>query len=173
MNDPYRYPWGPQNNETADFLDAWRHVVDRFRAAGADNVVWIWSPHLAYANNEDFYPGDAYVDWVATGVLNYGTVANWSQWWTFDQIFGQRYARFARLGKPIMIAELGSLEVGGNRAKWFADALNRLPQRYPAVKGLLFFHVAADQTVTYQALDWSFLADSATVAATRAALAGW
>ncbi|HEY5492313.1 MAG TPA: hypothetical protein VIK25_14070 [Gemmatimonadaceae bacterium] len=30
MNDPYRYPWGPQNNTKEEFIAAWRHIVERF-----------------------------------------------------------------------------------------------------------------------------------------------
>ena len=163
MNDPYRYPWGPQNNGSADFIAAWRHVVERFRAAGAHNVLWVWSPHTAYDGYMEFYPGDDVVDWVATGALNYGTVAHWSRWWTFDEIFGDRYAELASLGKPIMIAEFGSLAVGGDRARWYQDAVADLRERYPAVVALLFFEVASDRTVTYQALDWSIAGDPATL----------
>lgn len=173
FNDPYRYPWGPQNNHPDDFVLAWRRVVDRFRAAGADNVVWVWAPHIAYEGYEWFYPGEEYVDWVATGVLNYGTVAHWSRWWSFEEIFGQRYDNIAGYGKPIMIAEFGSLAVGGERAAWFEEALTDLPSRFPLVKALLFFHVESDRTVTYQALDWSFRQDTASVGAIRRSLSGW
>ena len=160
MNDAYRYPWGPQNNTKEEFIAAWRRVVQRFRAAGADNVLWVWSPHVAYEYWEQYYPGDAYVDWVATGVLNFGPIAQWSRWWTFDEIFGSKYPQMARFGKPIMIAEFGSLAVGGDRTEWYASALGNLRTRYPAVASLLFFNVAGDQTVTYQKVDWTFLADS-------------
>jgi hypothetical protein len=173
MNDPYRYPWGPQNNAPNDYIAAWQRVVDRFRAAGAHNVVWVWSPHVAYEGYEWFYPGDGYVDWTATGVLNYGTVAQWSQWWTFDEIFAKHYEQLAAFGKPIMIAEFGTLTVGGPRAEWFEQALLRMPERFPALRALLFFHVPSDQTITYQALDWSFVEDSASVRAIRSAVAGW
>jgi hypothetical protein len=173
MNDPYRYPWGPHNNDVADFIAAWRRVVARFRSAGADNVVWVWSPHVAYAGWEEFYPGHDVVDWTATGVLNYGTVAYWSQWWTFKDIFGRHYESMAAFDKPIMIAEFGSLAVGGDRAAWLAAALDDLPRRYPAVQALLFFHADADNTVTYQQLDWSVVEDSASTAAVRDALRRW
>jgi len=173
MNDPYRYPWGPQNNQPGDFIAAWRRVVERFRIAGATNVVWVWSPHVAYEGFDAYYPGDDVVDWTATGVLNYGTVAYWSMWWTFDEIFVQRYDSLARYGKPIMLAEFGSLAVGGSRPEWFAEALANLPERLPGLKALLFFHVEADQTVTYQALDWSFTSDSETASAIRDALGRW
>jgi hypothetical protein len=160
MNDAYRYPWGPQNNTKEEYIAAWRHVVDRFRQAGAENVLWVWSPHVAYDYWEQYYPGDAYVDWVATGVLNFGPIAQWSKWWTFDEIFGTKYPGLSAFGKPIMIAEFGSLAVGGDRTAWYADALEGLRSRYPAVASLLFFNVAEDQTVTYQKVDWTFLADS-------------
>jgi len=170
MNDPYRYPWGPQNNEPQDFIAAWRRIVDRFRAAGAHNVVWVWSPHVAYAGYEAYWPGDDYVDWVATAALNYGTVAYWSQWWSFEEIFGRHYDFLAGLGKPIMIAEFGTLTVGGDRAEWYRRAFAAL-ERYPQVRALLFFHVDDDTTVTRQAIDWSFLDDSETLAAVREGIA--
>ena len=154
MNDPYRYPWGPQNNAFEDYVAAWRHIVDRFRALRADNVLWVWSPHPAYGQFEEYYPGEEYVDWIGTGTLNYGTVAPWSQWWSFDEIFAKHYELMAEYKKPIMISEFGSLAVGGNRAEWFKDALTDLPARYPAVKALLFFHDSKDATTTYQVLNW-------------------
>lgn len=172
MNDPYRYPWGPQNNTKEEYIAAWRHVVDRFRRAGARNVVWVWSPHVAYEYWDLYYPGDAYVDWVATGVLNFGPIAQWSRWWTFAEIFGAKYPRLASFGKPVMVAEFGSLAVGGDRAEWYRDALASLPTRYPAVRALLFFQARNDQTVTYQKVDWSFVDDSSVVRAVRGSL-GW
>lgn len=173
MNDPYRYPWGPQNNRAEDFVAAWRHVVERFRRAGATNVLWVWSPHVAYPYVEYYYPGDDYVDWVATGALNYGTVAHWSDWYSFEQIFGEKYPQLASFGKPVMIAEFGSLAVGGDRAGWYRDALSDLPERHPAVRALVFFNVPSDQTVTLQQLDWSVNGDSATIRAIREAIAPW
>jgi beta-mannanase len=173
MNDPYRYPWGPQNNDPHEFIAAWRHVVERFRAAGATNVLWVWSPHIAYEGFWQFYPGDDVVDWIATGALNYGNVAYWSKWWSFGEIFEKRYDELATIGKPIMIAELGTLAIGGDAATWYRDALTDLPTRLPAVRAVLFFHVKGDATVTYQSLDWTFADDTVRLAAVREALDGW
>lgn len=173
MNDPYRYPWGPQYNTKEEYIAAWHRVVDRFRAAGATNVLWVWSPHVAYEYWELYYPGDAYVDWAATGVLNYGPIAQWSEWWSFHQVFGTKYEALAAFGKPVMVAEFGSLAVGGDRTAWYHDALATLPDRYPAVKGVLFFEVERDQTVTYQGLDWTVRHDSLVVRAIREAARGW
>lgn len=118
MNDPYRYPWGPQHNTKEAFIAAWRNVVSRFRLASAHNVLWVWSPHVAYEYWDLYFPGDEYVDWVATGALNYGPIAYWSRWWTFDEIFGAKYRRLADFGRPVMVAELGSLGTGPERTRW-------------------------------------------------------
>jgi hypothetical protein len=173
MNDAYRYPWGPQNNSKEEYIAAWRHVVERFRTNGATNVLWVWAPHVAYQYWETYYPGADVVDWVGTGVLNFGPIARWSQWWSFDEIFGRHYRTLAAFGKPIMIPELGSLAVGGDRARWYTQALDSLPIRYPAVKSVMFFHTSGDRTVTYQAVDWTLTNDSTTLNAVKRAVARW
>jgi len=173
MNDPYRYPWGPQNNTKEEFIAAWQHVRDRFHRAGADNAIWVWSPHIAYRYWETYYPPDGSVDWVATGSLNFGSVAHWSQWWTFRELFGLKYDQLAAFRRPIMIAEFGTLAVGGDRTAWYRDALVPLPTQHPDVRALLFFNARNDQTVTYQKLDWAVDGDPALAVAVRDALGAW
>jgi beta-mannanase len=157
MNDPYRYPWGPQNNKPEDFIAAWQHVVKRFRQQGANNVLWCWSPHPAYHPYAAFYPGHEYVDWIGITTLNYGTVASWSQWWSFDDIFGKCYNELSLYEKPLMLTEFGSLGIGGSKAQWFQQALDALHNKYPKVKSVVFFHNANDNTTTYKSIDWSFI----------------
>ena len=58
MNDPYRYPWGPQNgNRPDDFIAAWKHVHLIFQKMSATNVLWVWSPHVSVPWFEYYYPG--------------------------------------------------------------------------------------------------------------------
>ncbi|RZK28888.1 MAG: cellulase, partial [Hymenobacter sp.] len=129
-----------------------------FRQAGATNVVWVWAPHPAYTFAA-YYPGDAFVDWVGVGTLNYGTVAAWSQWWSFADIFGKYYPQLASYKKPIIITEFGSLKVGGSRSQWFKDALTDMPTKYPLVKSVVFYHNSNDNTTTMKVLDWTFKDD--------------
>lgn len=173
MNDPYRYPWGPQNNPPEDFVAAWKHVVDRFKANGAYNVLWLWSPHPAYPPFDVYYPGDDYADWIGISVLNYGTVAVWSQWWSFDQVVEKFYAAVAPHEKPIMLTEFGSLAVGGDRAEWLSEALTSLPADYPLIKSVVFFHTSDDATTTYKSLDWSFRTDTTVTKALKASFESW
>lgn len=167
MNDPYRYPWGPQNNSAKDFVAAYKHVHKIFENQNVKNVLWAWSPHPAYGFFKDYYPGDAIVDFVGVGTLNYGAVAKWSQWWSLDQIFGKFYKEMAKINinKNMMLFEFGSLSVGGNRAKWFSDALKEMPVKYPKVNAVLFFHFDNDNTTTQQTLNWYFIHDKDITAA--------
>ncbi len=173
MNDAYRYAWGQHNNRPEEFIAAFRHVVKTAREAGATNILWVWSPHIAYDGFEAYYPGDDVVDWVATAVLNYGNIAYWTQWWSFDDIFTRKYDRLAAYNKPVMIAEMGTLMAGGERAPWFEQALSRLPQRLPEVKAVVFFHNQTDATLTYQELNWAFDDDPAVVAAIKRGFETW
>lgn len=173
MNDPYRYPWGPQNNSAKDFVAAWQHVYTLFKKEGAHKVVWVWSPHPAYGYFDAFYPGSKYVDYIGIGVLNYGTVASWSKWWTFGEIFGKHYSELAIYNKPIMITEFGSLTAGGKREQWFAEALHQLPQKYPLIKSILFFHFSEDKTTTQQVINWYFINDARSVNAIKSEIKAW
>src|SRR6266545_2656704 len=69
------YPWGVANgNKTGQYPQAWRHVVDLFRAAGATNALWVWSPNVIRGASSrtisQFWPGPEYVDLV--GLTGYG-----------------------------------------------------------------------------------------------------
>ncbi len=156
MNDPYRYPWGPGlGTRPEDFVAAFRHVRERFTRVGADNVLWVYSPSIAHPGVETYYPGKDAVDWIATGVLNYGTAARWSRWSSFGELLGERYDTLARFGHPMLIAELGSTRDGGDAARWYADAALALAERCPDLDGLVLFHDPRDRTLGYRELDFS------------------
>ena len=157
----------PSGTDPADFIAAWKHIRYVFEKEGAKNIIWVWSPHPAYGQFKTYYPGAAYVDFVGSGTLNYGTAATWSKWWTFDEIFGNHYEPLAAFNKPIMISEFGSLAVGGDRAQWYGNAMDSLSIKYPLVKSLLFFHFSDDRTTTQQSLDWRVINDGATLAEIR------
>lgn len=173
MNDPYRYPWGPQNNKPADFVDAWKHIYNIFDSLKVNNVIWVWAPHPSYGYFDYFYPGDDYVDYVGIGILNFGEAVTWSDWWTFDQLFSTNYEKFSSYGKPIAITEFGSLVVGGNRSKWFADALRDVPEKFPQVKSIIFFHYPADETLTSKVVSWYFVEDTDVLDSIKTQINAW
>lgn len=136
-------PWGAgyKDNTAADYRAAWRHIVSIFRAEGADNVEWVWSVNV---NNEgrfpfeQFYPGDAWVDWTAIDGYNWGGEYGW---YSFTEVFGSTYEELSRLaGKPILITETGSGEEDGDKSAWVASALTRELPRFPNIRGLVWFN---------------------------------
>jgi hypothetical protein len=156
MNDPYRYPWGPQNgNRPDDFIAAWKHVHLIFQKMNATNVLWVWSPHISMPWFEYYYPGPEWVDWIGTGILNYGDVAPWSRWWTFHQILEKAYPTLKSLNKPIMVTELGTLTSGGDAAQWYRGAFHDLHEKYGGIRAVIFFNQTHDVTLSTQPLDWS------------------
>lgn len=159
MNDPYRYPWGPQNgNRAGDFVDAWRHVHLLFQKKGATNVLWVWSPHLSMPWLEYYFPGADEVDWVGFGVLNYGEIASWSKWWSVDEIISRQYPALLSFKKPLIITEFGTLARGGDPRRWFAEGREALESRYRGVHAIVLFNQTHDDTLGGEALNWSPLA---------------
>lgn len=165
MNDPYRYPWGPQNgNRPDDFVAAWLHVYEIFEKMEATNVLWVWSPHVSMPWLEYYYPGDEYVDWIGVGVLNYGDLASWSRWWSFHQILNKAYPTLISLDKPIMVSEFGSLDDGGDLATWYRQAFYQLNHHYGRIRAVVFFNDEDDRSISPDwPLDWSLMQDQETV----------
>lgn len=144
------YPWGADvnGNKPGEYVAAWKHVHDIFQQEGATNVKWVWSPNVkAPVYNDttpfsEYYPGDAYVDWIALDGYNFGTSYSWARWYSLAEVFGPSYKEITALtSKPLMIAEMGSSEAGGNKAAWIRNGLlNAIPQQFPRVKAVIYFN---------------------------------
>lgn len=139
-----------RSDTPASFVAAWRHVVSVFRAQGATNVRWVWSPNVDCGGQcpfTAFYPGDAWVDWVALDGYNVGTAASWSHWTPLGSLFGESYDTLARLTqKPMMIGETGSTDVGGSKPDWILNGLlHELPNRLPRVRAVVWFNRDKEQ----------------------------
>lgn len=132
------YPWSA--NDPAMYREAYRRVVGIFRAAGADNVSWVWSP-AGNDNAGEFYPGADVVDYVGLTVLS---DADWDARWglprqTFAQIFEPRRERLAGFGKPFIIAELGVSGSPTEQTAWLADAAASL-RTASDVRAVMYFN---------------------------------
>jgi beta-mannanase len=117
-----------------------------FERQAADNVGWVWSPYVRDRNTDPFepyYPGHDVVDWVALDGYNWGRRRWWDRWPSFDAIFASSYATLQTLApdRPIMVAEIGASERGGDKAAWMRDALlQAVPERYPAISAVVWFN---------------------------------
>jgi hypothetical protein len=131
------------------FKKAYRHVVDRVRARGATNILWVWHANNSSDPDEPwnamarYYPGPSYVDWVA--MTAYGTqFANTEDWFTYDEALGMRCKTLAQVdgNKPLMLAEwgVGEFPKKGSKAKWIAEFFARLPVDCPRIRAAIFWH---------------------------------
>jgi hypothetical protein len=153
------YGWSGASNGGSvaaggQFVATWKYVRDRFTRAGATNVTWAWCvnaesvPNETWNAIENYYPGDAYVDWTCADGYNWGTsqtIANagWiSHWQSFDELFASVYQRITAIApsKPFMIGEFASSELGGNKAQWIADAASRMHAAYPQLRAFIWFN---------------------------------
>jgi beta-mannanase len=169
MNGKTWYPWqeGLNGNSSGQYVQAWRHVVDIFRAAGANNVNWVWCPNIKFTGSTSMaslYPGDDYVDWLALDGYN-GISLN-SSWKAFPQVFDPSLADLNQLSpdKNIMIAEMSCSESGGSKAAWITDALGtQIPAR-SKIKAFVWFN-------GIDAYDYTIESSPAATAAFSAAIA--
>ncbi len=136
------YPWGydVNGNTPAEYVAAWRHIVTLFQGEGVTNARFVWCASAgAWWDPAPFYPGDAYVSWIALD--GYNRAATWQ---SFTQVLATRYAQITALTSlPVMIAETASLEEPGDptgKADWITSAfLHEIPQNFPRVRIALYF----------------------------------
>lgn len=148
------YPWGIVNNDSdpALYVSAYRRVHDLVVAAGATNVQWVWcfnhnsTPDSAFNDPARSYPGDGYVDWVAIDGYNWGLAPSWdpagNYWTSFESVFSSAYGKARAIApkRPVMLAEVGSSEDGGDKARWVDDMSAALGSgRYPDLKLVNYF----------------------------------
>ncbi|WP_412539508.1 glycosyl hydrolase [Longispora sp. K20-0274] len=133
------YSWGTKDNTAAEYVAAWRHVHDLFKAQNATNVLWAWTPNVInpVRNVElgPLYPGDGYVDWV--GLDGYFTVDGQH---TFKDLFGPSIKAVRQFtAKPVVIVET-AVEPSQSRPNQITDLLTSVANS-PDVIGVLYFDI--------------------------------
>ncbi len=136
------FPWSAtaSGNGPAEYVAAWRHVHQIFTRVGARNATWVWCPNADPDQDPELlaamYPGDAYVDWTCLDGYNSD-----DPWRTFAGIVEDDYAVISEQiapGKPMIIGETASTEVGGSKAEWISQMFGSL-RRLPDIRGLIWF----------------------------------
>lgn len=106
----YEFDGSWNHYDPIQFKEAWWHIVELFDKANVNNVAYVWqSAGINTANIEEWYPGDAYVNWVGYSHFDGPNP-------------GQRMRDFALIHqKPIIIAEATprlNLAEGDGEAHW-------------------------------------------------------
>ncbi|MDE2026353.1 MAG: hypothetical protein KGJ07_07705, partial [Patescibacteria group bacterium] len=165
-------PWnekysGGQKDGPTRFVNAYRHIIDLFRAQGVQNITWVYhitvpsSPDQPWNSYTSYYPGDNYIDWIGLSV--YGALTTQDTWQSFKEKMDTAYPQLVKdfPSKPIAISELGVVDNPdkGNKATWLTDALENIKKgKYPQVKAISIWHATwqqADGTVANTRIDSS------------------
>ena len=133
------------------FKRAWRYIVDRVRAHGGTNVLWVFhvnnysDPQEKWNRIENYYPGPQYVDWL--GLSIYGKQERFQDHWTdFDEdLLEEPYEFLGAVDptKPIMIAEFGVGEFPdmGSKATWIKHAFASMSSpQYARIKAAVYWN---------------------------------
>ena len=115
------YPWcGTVNGNSSEaFIAAWNHIRDLVNREASSRIQWVWSPYARsfpltpFNRIEDYFPGDAAVDWIAIDGYNWGLEREWSVWQSFEGIFSDAYKTMTAISRhPIIIGETGKHREG-------------------------------------------------------------
>lgn len=150
------YPWSIVYNgeDPNKYITAYRKIVDRIRARGANKVKWMWCTNGDYFPRRFFnwivtaYPGDNYVDIVASDIYNNHTPLPTPSWKSFRSKAAETYYYLTKYfpNKPMFICELGcrerfDYENSGSQTKsqWLTVMDKEMQTNFSKVRALLFF----------------------------------
>ncbi|MCE3260841.1 MAG: glycoside hydrolase family 26 [Bacteroidetes bacterium] len=156
------YPWcvSQNNGDPNQYISAFRRVVDRFRNKGVTKVKWMWCANSDYAPYRHYnwivnaYPGDNYVDIIATDIYNSHHPVSLPWWKSFRWQAAESYYYLTKYfpNKPLYICEVGcrerfSSENAGSQSKgaWFERMDKELQSNFHKARALVFFNSAPDQ----------------------------
>src|SRR4051794_1356755 len=134
----YQWGQGVNGNTPADYVAAYRHVHDVITAAGASNVIWVWSPITVISRPNvplaPLYPGDGYVDWLGLSVYFSSPTA------TYAADIPSTLRELDRIApaKPLYVTETSVLP-GPNRPAMIHDLITGL-LTIPNLVGLTWFN---------------------------------
>lgn len=174
------YPWSEQVNGNApgDYVAAWKHVVDVFRAEGATNVQWIWAPNVQQPgiSTAALYPGSSYVDHTGVDGFNWGSDRPWTGpdgWQNPWDVLDSSLVEIAGIApdKGMIVTEISTVESenGHSKTQWINDMvyyLNHWSESHPGnVTGFIWFDLNKEN-------DWRIGSSTASSDTMKSALAG-
>lgn len=140
-SEPDRFE-GPET-----FKKAYRYIVDRVRARGAKNVIWVFQamnysyPQETWNMVAQYYPGADYVDWLGLSV--YGQQDIDDRWSPFPPLLEWPYTELSQLdpNKPMMLTEwgIGEFPKFGSKSEFIRDAFVAM-KKCPRLKAAIFWH---------------------------------
>lgn len=141
--------WVTYKNDPTNYKRAFIRIRQIFAEEGVspNSVSWVFAPNgwndPATPQNafENFYPGNSVVDVIGFSSFNFGSCWSYTTSESYEQIYKPYLDRMSVMapGKPIFIAEIGSVAHGLDRSAWLTDTLQKIGN-YPGVRAILYFN---------------------------------
>jgi hypothetical protein len=130
------FPWsiGRHGNTRTNYKAAWRYVWGIFREEGAlPHARFMWANVYPFAWA---YPGDRYVSYVGLTILNFGSSREWR---AARGMLDERVRAASKFSsRPVIVAEMATNHIGGNKARWLEQAYDHAYRKLPRVKGIMY-----------------------------------
>jgi mannan endo-1,4-beta-mannosidase len=143
--------WYPWSHDSDNYVKAWRHIVTLFRDAGADNARFIYATNASLYQDETtwterfwkYWPGDEYVDYVGSTMINFGGIAcqqipcsGDTKKYSVD-LFKDRIQRSYELtGKHMILSEVNTA-LDGDTSTWLNDLAAWAADDSSHIKGIV------------------------------------
>lgn len=147
--------WVPWSGDPKKYIEKFR-LVYKIMKEEAPNVAMVWSPNFLPRHNIDqYYPGDAYVDWVGTSLytipFSHGKEVPGGNPIDYLKPIYEKYSH-----KPMMISEGAvshySYELRKDFSEWASGQIGNMygfmPRMYPSIKAISYFNLDK-QTTSY------------------------
>lgn len=109
--------WG---KDAASFKALWIAMFDYFKAQGLDNLIWVWTTEIG---DDDWYPGDQYVDIIGRDLYGDNAADCASQYNSISAAYGAKMVALSECGyssdKLSGIGLLSEQWAAGARWSWF------------------------------------------------------
>jgi beta-mannanase len=180
----------PDGGTPAQFVDAWRYLVDFMRSRGVTHLKFVFNPDASNQSIDtpisSIWPGATYVDVLGIDGYNWGNSAlgpldTGDRWQSFSDIFAPMYGVLTMLSgtSPVWITEFGSKEPAEeddsayptesspidpthDKGTWINDLM--ASTTFPRVAALVYFNQKKER-------DWRLDSSTSSLDAIRRALA--
>jgi len=143
----YEFDYPGNGYEPDKYIEAYRHIVERLRAGGVENVAYVWHSYASKTERPvmDWYPGDAYVDWF--GISFFGKP---------NSYMDDMAELAAEHNKPLMIAESAPHGIGAQIPEaweaWFKEFFDFVSNKN--VKAVCYINMNWDACQMWEAEGW-------------------
>jgi beta-mannanase len=148
MNGNWYPEWSSGSVSPSTYIESWRYIREYFWLEGAFNVSFVWCPNVGDPEGTpayDWYPGDAYVDWVGLDAYPQSHLAGLGLLSGNDGLDSMA-EQAASHNKPLMLAEWAPSDLSSDVALPF-DQIFQWALKYPdTVKALVYFNYGSSTT---------------------------